>query len=556
MKNIMLFMLSLVGLTLVWLILLASTVSLSDTRSYEVSRSVQKLEKEEALDARKTNSSIIQAPKEIEENPRKIKEDQQKIRLEKNRAFCENKKFQDSSKFELYGKSSGNVGFKTCLVAKAASTSLSMAYLLATGRLDSSKKLTLEDVTSGDERFNRKCASLLDGCLVKRSPRTVPISERVVFVREPMQRLYSAYRDKIARIRDRAGFNKDLNSLQEENPDVINEAQASDRTIIRAEKAEYLSKEMKDDHLEMRLKKHRAFCQKKNTHAANSRDSLLDLYGKSSGNVGFKTCLVAKAASTSLTTALLLATGRLDSSKKLTLDDVTAGDERFNRKCTSVQNGCLVRRSPKTVPISERIIFVREPMDRLYSAYKDRIARLHDRPGFCFLLVACKPFIVEKVEPGGRDWYYEKYTRFMKPNAPATAELAIKQNFSVSFEEFVSWLVSNNKFSADMHWKPQFTNCQPCQYSFIGHVETIAEDLDALFSRLKVSNLTSSHVFAHSDSVNPHRTSSTKNNSAKTETATLEEILRKLPKNHRDALLSHYRQDYEAFGYDLPDYLL
>ena len=146
----------------------------------------------------------------------------------------------------------------------------------------------------------------------------------------------------------------------------------------------------------------------------------------------------------------------------------------------------------------------------------------------------------------------------MKPNAPATVELAIKENFFVSFEEFVSWLVSKNKFSADMHWQPQFTNCQPCQYSFIGHVETMAEDLDALFSRLKVPNLTSAHVFAHSDSVNPHRTSQSTNNSAKTRTeaATLEDILRKLPKNHRDALLSHYRQDYEAFDYDLPDYLL
>ena len=107
-------MLSLIGLTVVWLIILASTVSLSsDTKSYVISRSVQKVDVEEkAPQTAKTNSSIIQARKEKAEEQREIKEDHLKIRLEKNRAFCENKKFQGSRKFELYGKSSGNVGFK------------------------------------------------------------------------------------------------------------------------------------------------------------------------------------------------------------------------------------------------------------------------------------------------------------------------------------------------------------------------------------------------------------------------------------------------------------
>ena len=43
----------------------------------------------------------------------------------------------------------------------------------------------------------------------------------------------------------------------------------------------------------------------------------------------------------------------------------------------------------------------------------------------------------------------------MKAGAPASASAAIAENFSVSFEEFVIWLIKYRKFSANEHWKPQ-----------------------------------------------------------------------------------------------------
>ena len=87
-------------------------------------------------------------------------------------------------------------------------------------------------------------------------------------------------------------------------------------------------------------------------------------------------------------------------------------------------------------------------------------------------------------------------------------------------------------------------------------METLDADLDSLFSRLHV-NLTSADVLAHSESVNPHRTSKTKDAQNKIEPSeSIEDILLKLPKSHRNALLANYKNDYEAFGYDIPHYLL
>jgi hypothetical protein len=137
---------TLVGLTIIWVILLASTMTFSSTETYRSStlekipakRNIAKeieektvAENKEENQKEKNNFEENQVDENHEEeNIEKLKKDALQHRIEKNRAFCENIKYKENYDFVLFGKSSGNIGFKTCLVAKAASTTLTMASLL------------------------------------------------------------------------------------------------------------------------------------------------------------------------------------------------------------------------------------------------------------------------------------------------------------------------------------------------------------------------------------------------------------------------------------------
>jgi len=138
---------TLIGLTIIWVILLASTISFSSTETYRSSTLEKIHERKENPAKRNIFIEIDEEPKDqnsieknqIEENHKdKNYEESSKekekyalqFRIEKNRAFCENIKQTAHRVFVLFGKSSGNIGFKTCLVAKAASTTLTMASLL------------------------------------------------------------------------------------------------------------------------------------------------------------------------------------------------------------------------------------------------------------------------------------------------------------------------------------------------------------------------------------------------------------------------------------------
>ena len=137
---------------IIWVILLASTMTFSSTETYR-SSTLEKIQQKKEFPAKiniakeieektvaenkeenqkeKNNFEENQVDENHEEeNIEKLKKDALQHRIEKNRAFCENIKYKENYDFVLFGKSSGNIGFKTCLVAKAASTTLTMASLL------------------------------------------------------------------------------------------------------------------------------------------------------------------------------------------------------------------------------------------------------------------------------------------------------------------------------------------------------------------------------------------------------------------------------------------
>jgi hypothetical protein len=128
-----------------------------------------------------------------------------------------------------------------------------------------------------------------------------------------------------------------------------------------------------------------------------------------------------------------------------------------------------------------KFIFVRHPLDRLASAFRDRLKSDHTMPKRLF-----SKRIIRK--------YRDK-------------ETATEQgNQDVQFKEFVRWIVDprNRPSRYNFHWRPQTDLCLPCHidYDFIGHYETLSSDAAVVLERIRATPRVS---FPNTDPDNRHR---------------------------------------------------
>ena len=113
-----------------------------------------------------------------------------------------------------------------------------------------------------------------------------------------------------------------------------------------------------------------------------------------------------------------------------------------------------------------KFMFVRHPLDRLLSAFREKFRLASD--------------------------YMHTYGRQIvrRYRANATAE-SLERGHDVTLEEFVRFMVDTGlRFRRDVHWTSQYELCQPCdiRYDFIGHYETLWSDGDYVLERLGISS--------------------------------------------------------------------
>lgn len=167
-----------------------------------------------------------------------------------------------------------------------------------------------------------------------------------------------------------------------------------------------------------------------------------------------------------------------------------------------------------------KVLFVREPFERLVSAFRDKF----ESPNSYYHPVFGRPII----------------SRY---RANATRR-ALHTGAGVTFREFVQYLLDVHRpVGMDIHWQPVSQLCNPCllRYNFIGKFENLEEEANFLLQSIRApTNLT----FPHFKDRNPlaERTSS----------SITQKYFSQLNSTERQKAFDFYYMDYLMFNYPKP----
>ena len=158
-----------------------------------------------------------------------------------------------------------------------------------------------------------------------------------------------------------------------------------------------------------------------------------------------------------------------------------------------------------------KFLFVREPLHRLLSAYKNKFMG-KDR----------------KVSKSAREEIIKSYRpQDYKPNGD------VNHDNIISFAEFTRYFSSD--IPRNQHWRQYEKLCHPCviNYDFIGHLETLEDDAPLLLKMAGIDNRVTFPPIHNS-----------------TATSEVLEYYSQVPARDINRLGELYRNDFEMFGYE------
>lgn len=163
-----------------------------------------------------------------------------------------------------------------------------------------------------------------------------------------------------------------------------------------------------------------------------------------------------------------------------------------------------------------KFMFVREPMERLLSAYRNKFG---------------------EIEAYQRKYGAEIIKRYRKGHVK---DFSVTGD-DVTFEEFVRYLLDEDVERMNEHWMPIYNLCQPCaiSYDFIGSYEHLESDAEFVLQRIGAPP----HIHF------PERQTWYK----PVTTETLHYYMCSLPQKLLQELLPKYILDFSLFTYPLPN---
>lgn len=174
----------------------------------------------------------------------------------------------------------------------------------------------------------------------------------------------------------------------------------------------------------------------------------------------------------------------------------------------------------------KKFLFVRHPLERLLSAYRDKLAGV----GF-----------EDPTYQNVASIIYEKYHQ--NQTLGSQANITVKRG-DVSFVDFVKYLVEDDNIGRGVyneHWERQIRLCNPCviDYDYIGKYETLEEDANWILAQ---TGLSQKYSF-------PKRSSFY--NNTKT-IQTVSDYYSKVPAIYTRKLWKLYKNDFLMFDYKFP----
>ena len=165
------------------------------------------------------------------------------------------------------------------------------------------------------------------------------------------------------------------------------------------------------------------------------------------------------------------------------------------------------------------VIFVRNPLDRLLSAWMDKFK-----------------------EKKKNEYYLNLETEMISQVRGSSRKNASDY---LTLSEFFTFLKINchQSWNFDIHWRPMSQLCDVCaiDFDFIGKLETVEKDIERLQNKLKFEREKSRIS-----------TKQMKLPSSKTNERRYKELRGKVPRELTEfVLFKIYKNDYELFGYDL-----
>lgn len=172
-----------------------------------------------------------------------------------------------------------------------------------------------------------------------------------------------------------------------------------------------------------------------------------------------------------------------------------------------------LEQSQKMLDNYQTFFFVREPFERLLSAYRDKFVgkttQLYEEMG-------------------------EEIVRKVRGDATGKNESTGERP---TFDEFTSYIESLPDSSTwDMHWRPSHQTCYPCgiDYDYVGYFDTAKEDADYILKKLGLDKEVEFPSFRSRTPV------------------LLEKYYSQIPLERIIRLAEIYREDFEMFGYKYP----
>ncbi|KFW04681.1 Carbohydrate sulfotransferase 9, partial [Eurypyga helias] len=225
-------------------------------------------------------------------------------------------------------------------------------------------------------------------------------------------------------------------------------------------------------------------------------------------------CEVPKAGCSNWKRVLMVLNGLAASAHNISHDDVHYG--KHLRKLDSYDlKGIYTRLNTYT-----KTIFVRDPVERLVSAFRDKF----EHPNSYYHPVFGKAII-------------KKY----RHNA---SEEALNTGSGVKFKEFIQYLLDSHRpVGMDIHWEQVSKLCYPCliNYDFIGKFETLEEDANYFL-----------HLVGAPAELKFPKFKDRHSSDERTSAEVVRQYLEELSKEERQMTFSFYYLDYLMFNYTSP----